>query len=446
MKRLVLLFTLILTGISALASGPVRVACIGDSITYGAGLEDPAAAAYPAVLQTLLGENYEVRNFAVSTRTMSLSGDLPYMKEEKYAEAKAFLPEIVTIMLGTNDVKPHNWSEEDFRDSYMTMVTELKALPTHPDIYVCYPPTIHKVIRGIKDSTLVAGVIPILQSISDRMWLEVIDTRSVTAGCREHFADGIHPDAEASKILARAVRDALGANGWGKVPGKKVVFAGDSITDGGWGDANGKQTSARNHYDFNHLYGHGYAADCASLYLEKWPEKNYRFYNRGISGDTLAGLEKRWEQDVLSLRPDVISILVGVNDTGGASTCDTFDFEGWEKRLRGLVDSALAQDPSCRIVLCTPFLAKSGRFGRRANYDDRLRTVRRLAAIVSALAAEYRSSGRDVILADFGSLIDSAIASDKSSDASYWVWDGIHPTYQAHLRMARLWMKKVGKI
>ena len=449
MKRILIILALLLAGIAASASKPVRVACIGDSITYGHGIENRESNSYPAALQALLGDSYEVRNFGFSARVMSQNGDYPYMKETMYADAKAFLPEIVTIMLGTNDTKPQNWSEEDFRNSYVTMVTELKALPTHPDIYVCFPPTVHEEKWGINDSTIVAGVIPILNSVSDKQWLEVIDTHSASAGCGDHFYDGVHPDSVASKILAQTICDALYANGWGRTPGKKVVFAGDSITDGGWGNANGKPSTSRNHYDMNHLYGHGYAADCAALYMERHPEKNYRFYNRGISGDTLAGLEKRWNDDVLALNPDVISIFIGINDTGGSSTYDTFDFAGWEQRYRKLIDSSLSNNPDCRLILCTPFLAKSGRFGRRLNYEDRLKTVRRLADTVSRLAAEYNErlgGGRKVTLVDFAGLIGESIESDKSHDANYWVWDGIHPTYQAHLRMARLWKKKVGRI
>lgn len=77
-----------------------------------------------------MGENYEVRNYGFSARTMSQNGDRPYMKEEMYKKAKEFLPDIVVVMLGTNDVKPENWNEEDYEDSYNLMISELKALPS----------------------------------------------------------------------------------------------------------------------------------------------------------------------------------------------------------------------------------------------------------------------------------------------------------------------------
>lgn len=418
-----------------------KVACIGDSITFGYGLKSPLTDSYPAVLQNLLGEKYEVRNYGFSARTMSQSGDRPYMKETMYEQAKAFLPDVAVVMLGTNDVKPENWNEKDFEESCNLMISELKALPSHPEIFICHPATVHGDRWGIKDSTIVAGAMPVIKRVAFRHGLEIIDIHKATAAYANHFPDFIHPDTEASEAIAEAVCNVLAENGWSRNPGKKIVFAGDSITDGGWGNANGKPSSIRNHYDYNHIYGHGYAADVASIYLEKFPQNNYRFYNRGKSGDTLSDLEKRWKDDVMALNPDVISIFIGINDTLGDTSYGDFDFAGWEKRYRSLIENTLSANGNCRMVLCTPFFSKNGRFGNIDNFSNKSRIVNRLASIVTALAGEYR-----LTLVDFAGLVENAIANDKSGDVNYWVWDGIHPTYQTHLRMTRLWIKKVGKI
>ncbi len=142
----------LLFNINAFASHPIRVACIGDSITYGAGIEDPAKDGYPAVLQRMLGSGFEVRNYGLNARVMTQEGDNPYMKETEYAQVKAFLPDIVTIMLGTNDSKPHNWNAGLYEGSYQQMINELKAMPSHPDIYVCLPPPAYEDKWGVNDS------------------------------------------------------------------------------------------------------------------------------------------------------------------------------------------------------------------------------------------------------------------------------------------------------
>lgn len=429
----------ILAGVTAYASQPIRVACIGDSITRGAGIGDPDMDSYPAVLQRMLGDGFEVRNYGSDARIMSLEGDHPYQKEHHYAEAKAFLPDIVTIMMGTNDSKPHNWNQELFRASYDQMIKELKNLPSHPDIYVCLPPPPYEVKWGINDSTVVAGVIPVIREMADRHWLEVIDMHTAMSGMQENFVDNIHPNEAGAVVVAQTIFDALKDNGWVGRRGRKVVFVGDSITDGAWGKADAKPAPQRNHYDMNHIYGHGFPSNCASYFLANYPKIRFQFFNRGKSGDTLAGISDRWDEDVLAVRPDVISLLVGVNDSS-RQTYDSFDFAGWEAALRALVGRTRAYDPECRMILCTPFIEKRGAVGRGANYEDREAIVGRLASIIMAVADDC-----GLTCVDFASLMDELVAGDKSGDRNYWTWDGVHPTYPAHLKMSELWIKKAGK-
>lgn len=118
----------------------------------------------------------------------------------------------------------------------------------------------------------------------------------------------------------------------------RILFIGDSITDGAWGNSGGssKPSSERNLWDLNHIYGHGYVYLCAAYYQARYPSKDYIFYNRGISGNTLSDLEKRWTEDVIKLQPDILSILIGTNDINVFMKEDKedFDFEDWEKRYR----------------------------------------------------------------------------------------------------------------
>lgn len=435
--RKILTALALLIACEGFASGPVRVACVGDSITYGARIEDRENDSYPAVLQDILGEGYEVVNFGYNARTMSSCGDHPYMDEQMYADARAFLPDIVVIMLGTNDTKPQNWNPDVFKEDYDHMIREWKSTPSCPDIYLCCPPPVIMDNFGITDSLVTSRVIPAVRELADRHWLEIIDNHSALKGRAECFdKDGVHPNEAGARVIAENVAATLRDNGWSDKPGRKVVFLGDSITDGNWGGGGARPAMDRNNYDMNHIYGHGFQAECMAYCMEKYPKKHLRFYNRGISGDTVYGVSARLEEEVLSLRPDVVSILIGVNDTH-RGPYDNFDFASWEAEYRSVLDRIRASEPGCRIVLCTPFVAKRGANGRRPDYDGRRATVDRLAGIVRRLASEY-----GLTCVDFAEQMDSLLASDKSGDRNYWTWDGIHPTPQAHMKMARLWIRK----
>ena len=105
-KSLLIILSAIALTFASCRKEPVRVACVGDSITFGHGIKDRLHDAYPGVLSTMLGERYDVRNFGVSGTTTMMGTDMPYMNEQAYKEALEFNPQIVTIKLGTNDSKP----------------------------------------------------------------------------------------------------------------------------------------------------------------------------------------------------------------------------------------------------------------------------------------------------------------------------------------------------
>ena len=160
-----------------------------------------------------------------------------------------------------------------------------------------------------------------------------------------------------------------------------MLFIGDSITDGAWGNSKVWNTPSaqRNHNDMNHIYGHGYMMIAASHYEALYPEKGWTFWNRGISGNTLDDLAARWQDDVLALKPDIVSILIGTNDVDKALRegrgIDTVE---WAARLGGLLDKVREENPQARFVLCTPFVAKAGKIGEREDYDKRKRMIQEI--------------------------------------------------------------------
>ena len=133
----------------------VRVACIGNSITFGAGIRNRSRDSYPSVLARMLGDSYWVKNFGVSARTMLNKGDHPYMNEPAYKNALAFNPNIVVIKLGTNDSKSFNWKyKADFMKDAQTMINAFKGLPSQPKIYLCYPSKAYLTGDGINDDII----------------------------------------------------------------------------------------------------------------------------------------------------------------------------------------------------------------------------------------------------------------------------------------------------
>lgn len=212
-------------------SAPIKVACIGNSITYGSGIDNRPLNSYPAQLQRMLGDKWIVRNFGVGGRTMLKKGDYPFWNEEAYAQAKAFLPDVVIIKLGTNDTKPQNWKfGSNFFADYKAMVRELKALPSHPQIFVCKPVPAYAVQWGINDSVIVHGVIPVVEKIAKEEKLQIIDLYAPLSGKTELFPDHIHPNPEGAGLMAKTIYKALTGNDGtliqAQYPGKPIVWHG----------------------------------------------------------------------------------------------------------------------------------------------------------------------------------------------------------------------------
>ena len=218
---------------------------------------------------------------------------------------------------------------------------------------------------------------------------------------------------------------------------RRVLYIGDSITDGGWGRSGGsaKASKDRNHTDLNHVYGHSYMMLCAAYYQSQWPDCDWQFWNRGISGNTLFQMADRWQEDALSLTPDVISILIGTNDVGAyldeckksgkAFTIDGFDYNRWKQKYRHLLDTTRTVLPNAELVLCTPFVGKSTGQVRMTITDS-------LAQIVRKIADDYKA-----VVVSFDQLFANLQKSEPTP--KYWIWDGIHPTAAGHQRMAELW-------
>jgi lysophospholipase L1-like esterase len=184
----------------------IKVACIGNSITYGYGLSSPSTQSYPSKLQDLLGNGYIVSNFGVSSRTMLKNGNKPYWIEAAYTQAKAINPDIVIIMLGTNDSKLNtNWTpyKNEFYDDYVDMINSFRTLTSQPEVYICLVPPAYKEIWEISDITIKNEVNPKIKQVAIDEGISLIDMYNYMSNKSSMFlSDGIHPNSTGASEIA----------------------------------------------------------------------------------------------------------------------------------------------------------------------------------------------------------------------------------------------------
>ena len=204
--------------------------------------------------------------------------------------------------------------------------------------------------------------------------------------------------------------------------GARILFQGDSITDGNRGRSP----------DPNHILGHGYQFLLAAQLGAAWPERKLVFLNRGVSGNRVADLAQRWQQDALDLKPDVVSILVGVNDFTHAQDGSVPGTAGsYEAAYDALLARTVAALPAVRFVLGEPFLLPVGRFA--GNFPAHAAALAPYQEAVVRLARKYHAP-----LVRYQQLFTTACA---QAPADYWIWDGVHPTYNGHGLMAVEWLR-----
>ncbi len=211
-----------------------------------------------------------------------------------------------------------------------------------------------------------------------------------------------------------------------KKEGLVFLFQGDSITDGKRG---------RNQ-DPNHIMGHGYAFAVAGRVGADHPEKKLTFFNRGISGNKITDLENRWDTDTLALKPDVLSILVGVNDAASVvEQHNPVPVGQYAEVYDKLLTRTRAQNPDILLVLCEPFLLPVGKV--KDNWQAWHTDVLERQQVVKKLAAAHNA-----VFVPFQKMFNQAVS---KAPADYWIWDGVHPTVAGHELMAREWLQQVSR-
>jgi len=207
--------------------------------------------------------------------------------------------------------------------------------------------------------------------------------------------------------------------------GQVILFQGDSITDAGRDrKREDKPNDAR-------AMGLGYSFILASHYLGREPQAGLKFYNRGISGNKVYQLAERWNEDCLALKPDVLSILIGVNDIWHKLN-GNYDgtLEIYERDYRALLQRTRQDLPQIKVVICEPFVLRCG-----AVNESWFPAFDGYRAAAKQVARDFNA-----VFVPFQSMFDEAI---QQAPPEYWAADGVHPTLAGSYRMARCWVETV---
>lgn len=194
---------------SVAAEAATKVACVGNSITYGMGIPDQARQSYPARLQESLGSAYTTSNFGVSARTLLKNGDLPYWKESAYTNSLSFAPNIVVVELGTNDSKLGlNWRPhgKEFVADYKAFVDSYAKLASKPQIWLCYCPPANNPSWDMYDTTLVRQVNPKILEVALAKGVGLIDLHTAMSGGGLFQSDNVHPNATGASKMASTIK------------------------------------------------------------------------------------------------------------------------------------------------------------------------------------------------------------------------------------------------
>lgn len=179
--------------IDIISSYPIKVSCVGDSITQGIGATNQGRYSYPAQMQEILGDGYDILNVGVSGTVALDDRGYRYRSTDQYVIGKEFMPDIVTIALGTNDATTGMWNADQFRKDYTSLVLEYINLPSKPTVILSVPMSTFDIDEARRNNNI-NGTIPIINEIAEKYDLEVIDMYSYTADHSDWFGDGLHPN------------------------------------------------------------------------------------------------------------------------------------------------------------------------------------------------------------------------------------------------------------
>lgn len=191
----------------------IKVACVGDSITFGFGVSNWQQNNYPRKLNDLLGKNYNVANFGDCGRTAMKDSSYPYPKSKAYINSLKYNPEIVIIMLGTNDTRERDFKgKQVFKEQYEEIVQSYKKLSSVKKIYICTPIPAYKNIHQVRPEIIQNEIITAVKELALQLNLTLIDTNQAFLDNPKLLMDGVHPNKNGAQLLATTIYNALKNN------------------------------------------------------------------------------------------------------------------------------------------------------------------------------------------------------------------------------------------
>lgn len=216
MKNIIFNLLIIVSALSSslvASTAPTKVACVGDSITFGFGIKDRKNKSYPAQLAVALGDGWSVGNFGRNGRTVLKKGHAPYWKTKEYKAALASKPDIVIIKLGTNDLRSMNWEKHkaEYIPDYVDLIRSFQALESKPIVWICYPVPIYPGHEKFKfgNEVIKNELIPKIDEIAKQTGVNIIDLNTALSDKKNMFPDNIHPNADGAKQIATTVSKAI---------------------------------------------------------------------------------------------------------------------------------------------------------------------------------------------------------------------------------------------
>ena len=197
----------------------IKVACVGDSITFGSGIADRNNASYPAQLQKLLGDNFEVKNFGLSGRTMISKSPSAWTKTQQYKDALAYQPDVVLIKLGTNDSKRSEYKQRqnfdhDYSGSARLLIRKFRNLPSKPTVWLMNPvPSFIRHGHSINGAFIEDEILPQIKKVARLTRTPIIDLHSPFLNSPDLFPDKIHPNAAGALEMAKIIAPILQKHG-----------------------------------------------------------------------------------------------------------------------------------------------------------------------------------------------------------------------------------------
>ncbi|HFI2441230.1 TPA: GDSL-type esterase/lipase family protein [Streptococcus suis] len=186
-------------------SGAVKVATVGDSLTYGYGLANREKDAYPCILAEKLGYHYQVSNYGLSGRSLQSTADFPYFNEKNAQLSLESEADIVIIMIGSNDSRGPYWNRERFIREYREMAEQYMALSSQPDVYLVIPPYVPTSRFGLNNQIIEDELQKIIPAIGNELGLPVINLYTVTEGHLEYYSDGLHLTPLGNQVIAEEI-------------------------------------------------------------------------------------------------------------------------------------------------------------------------------------------------------------------------------------------------